>query len=70
MRCLRGRPGWRVYRRLAPAAWAVLKPGGLLAMEIGYGQRDAIAELLNGWCDVNFIDDLQRIPRVAVARKG
>jgi release factor glutamine methyltransferase len=64
-----GVAGLDIYRRLIPEAEAVLKPGGLLAMEIGRGQRDALAAMLAGWDGVRFVDDLQSIPRVAIARK-
>jgi release factor glutamine methyltransferase len=59
-----------VYRRLVPQAWAALRRGGLLAMEIGQGQREAIAELLAGWGEVRFVEDLRGIARVVVARRG
>lgn len=61
--------GLDVYRRLIPQAYAALKPNGVLAVEIGYGQRDAVAELLDDWSERRFITDLQQIPRVALARK-
>ena len=64
-----GADGLDIYRRLIPQAFAMLKPGGLLALEIGYGQRDAVAELLKGWDSVDFVNDLQRIPRVAFGWK-
>lgn len=62
-----GENGLEVYRRLAPAARAALRPGGLLAMEIGFGQRDAISRLLEGWGNVRFIEDYAGIPRVVLA---
>ena len=62
-----GVSGLDVYERLVPEAWRALKPGGLLAMELGYGQRAALAELLRGWESVKFLDDLQGIPRVVLA---
>ncbi len=62
--------GLDIYRRLIPAALEVLIPGGLLALEIGFDQRDAIAALLEGWTGISFHDDLQGIPRVALARKA
>lgn len=65
-----GAEGLDVYRRLIPEAHTALKPGGLLALEIGHGQRDALARLLEGWREVRFVDDLQGIPRVALARKN
>jgi len=64
-----GSDGLEVYRRLIPQAFAALEAGGLLAMEIGYAQRDAIASLLARWTRVAFLDDLQRIPRVVLAAK-
>jgi release factor glutamine methyltransferase len=62
-----GPEGLDVYRRLIPQARAALKPGGWLLLEIGHGQRDALACLLSGWSSVGFIADLQGIPRVACA---
>jgi len=64
-----GASGLDIYRRLIPQALAALKPNGLLALEIGQGQRDAIAELLADWNSLRFVNDLQQIPRVALARK-
>ena len=64
-----GVEGLDIYARLIPDAAPLLKPGGLLAMEIGYGQRDAIAALLASWNEVEFVLDLQGIPRVALARR-
>jgi release factor glutamine methyltransferase len=62
-----GPTGLEVYERLIPQAGAHLKTGGLLALEIGYGQREQIAALLAGWMNVEFVFDLQHIPRVALA---
>jgi|SRR5215469_1434740 len=64
-----GAEGLDVYTRLIPQAQAHLKPNGLLAMEIGQSQHDAIAALLSNWNDVTFLNDLQQIPRVALARR-
>jgi release factor glutamine methyltransferase len=38
-------------------------------MEIGHGQRAALAELLKDWDGVEFVADLQGIPRVAIAQR-
>jgi release factor glutamine methyltransferase len=65
-----GPEGLEVYRRLIPQASEVLEPGGWLLLEIGHGHGDALAQLLAGWDEVSFVADLQRIPRVACARKG
>ena len=62
-----GTDGLDIYRRLIPQAFAMLRPGALLALEIGHGQRGALAELLNDWENVEFLNDLQHIPRVAIA---
>ena len=64
-----GEDGLGVYRRLIPQAEAHLAAGGLLALEIGYGQGEAILRLLEGWEQVALIDDLQGIARVALARR-
>jgi release factor glutamine methyltransferase len=65
-----GPRGLEVYERLIPQAWDVLVPCGWLLLEIGRGQREALAHLLRAWDDVEFVADLQRIPRVAIARRG
>jgi release factor glutamine methyltransferase len=62
-----GPDGLEIYQRLIPQAFRHLKPGGLLALEIGFGQRHAISELLTEWNEVEFLPDLQGIPRVALA---
>jgi release factor glutamine methyltransferase len=66
-----GEDGLAVYRRLIPGAAAHLEPGGHLLLEIGHGQRDAVAGLLraSSFESIRFIDDLQGIPRVTSARK-
>ncbi len=64
-----GIDGLEIYRRLIPVAGQALKPGGLLALEIGYGQREKLERLMTGWREVNFLDDLQGIPRVLLARR-
>jgi release factor glutamine methyltransferase len=66
-----GDDGLAVYRRLIPAAIAVLEPGGFICLEIGFGQSEAVAALLAeaGFDDVAFAPDLQGIARVATARR-
>jgi release factor glutamine methyltransferase len=66
-----GEDGLDIYRRLIPAAHTALVPGGALLLEIGYGQSGAIATLLNqaGFDSIEFIPDLQGIPRVTCARR-
>jgi release factor glutamine methyltransferase len=62
--------GLDVYRRLIPDARAALAAGGFLALEIGYGQDEAVAGLLAeaGFKQIEFTADLQGIPRVASAQ--
>jgi release factor glutamine methyltransferase len=66
-----GEDGLAIYRRLIPAAQEKLTQGGWLAMEIGYGQAEAIARLLAaaGFAQVEFARDLAGIERVATARR-
>jgi release factor glutamine methyltransferase len=66
-----GDDGFDIYRRLIPAAFTVLVPDGFVALEIGYGQSQVIARLLTnaGFNRIEFVPDLQSIPRVAVARR-
>ena len=64
-----GPTGLEIYARLIPQAHTLLKPGGLLALEIGFGQRDALASLLILWHAIEFLPDLQGIPRIALARR-
>jgi release factor glutamine methyltransferase len=66
-----GEDGLAVYRRLIPQAFEHLEPGGHLLIEIGHGQRDAVAGLLrlSSFESIRFINDLQGIPRVTSARR-
>ena len=64
-----GKTGIDIYRRLIPQAHNALKPGGLLALEIGHGQQEALTTLLSGWHNISFINDLQQIPRIALANR-
>ncbi len=62
--------GDQIYRRLFPQALQVLKPGGCVAVEIGYSMRDAVLPLLSSpWTEVKVHPDLRGIPRVVAARK-
>jgi len=64
-----GFDGLDVYRRLIPEAGRVLKPSGVLAMEFGFGQAEALRGLLGGWGDLAVYEDLAGIPRVVVATR-
>ena len=64
-----GPSGTEVIERLIPAAWAKLRPGGWLVMEISGTIVERVRGLTNGWHEVEIIPDLQSIPRVVRARK-
>jgi release factor glutamine methyltransferase len=66
-----GESGLDVIRPLIEQGHAALKPGGWLAMEIGYSMRDMVLDLLTPtmWDDVRVVPDLQGIPRVVVGEK-
>jgi release factor glutamine methyltransferase len=59
-----GQSGTDVYKRLIPEARRVLKPGGLLALELGFGQSEAVSELAADWRNLQLFPDLAGIPRV------
>lgn len=67
-----GTDGLSVYRRLIPAAYAALTAEGYLALEIGFGQSEAVSAFLQsaGFSSIDFTPDLQGIPRVVVARRN
>jgi release factor glutamine methyltransferase len=61
--------GTEVISRLIPQAYAVLKPGGRLIMEISGTIAEETKRLLPDWHDVEFRLDLQSIKRVTIAKK-
>jgi release factor glutamine methyltransferase len=61
--------GLGVIRRLIPVAQRVLRPGGYLIMEIGFGMEHRVFGLLGErWEKLPTRADLQGIPRTIVAR--
>jgi release factor glutamine methyltransferase len=64
-----GPTGLEVIERLIPAARDVLKPGGWLVMEISGTIADGVKLLLESWDCIEIKNDLQGIPRVALAKK-
>jgi release factor glutamine methyltransferase len=63
-----GETGFEIYRRIVEDAPRVLRPGGWLVMELGFGSRYTVAGLLSGWQDLRIEPDLAGIPRVIAAR--
>lgn len=64
-----GDDGLGIYRRLIPEAWRVLEPGGLLALELGFGQADEVAAMAKDWRNIIVTPDLAGIPRVLSCEK-
>jgi len=67
-----GADGLAVLRELVPAALAALRPGGLLALEIGEGQAESVVALLDGagdYEDTTVHRDLAGKKRIVTARK-
>ena len=64
-----GETGFEIYDRIVADAPRVLRPGGWLIMELGFGSRDHVTSLLAGWRDVRITPDLAGIPRVLAARR-
>jgi len=64
-----GHTGVQVIARLIPQAYATLKPGGWLVMEISGTIVEEVKGLLRDWKDLLIRTDLQSIPRVVQARK-
>ena len=67
-----GEDGLELTRRLVRDVPRVLQPGGWLLIEIGYGMRDSVGDLLQGpeWSDPDFLPDLAGIDRVAAVRRS
>jgi release factor glutamine methyltransferase len=68
-----GGDGLSVVRRLVAEAPRLLKPGGHLLVEIGFGQHEQVAALVDPrvWTLLDIRKDLQGIPRtVALELKG
>jgi release factor glutamine methyltransferase len=66
-----GLHGTDVIVPLVEQAHRALKPGGWLALEIGYSMRDEVVNLLSPtmWDNIRIVPDLQGIPRVVAAKK-
>lgn len=64
-----GETGFEIYRRIVADAPRVLRPGGWLVMELGFGSCDTVTEMLRGWQDLRIEPDLAGIPRVIAAQR-
>ena len=66
-----GDNGLDVIRPLIKQAHPALKPGGYVAMEIGFSMRDPVLALFDPavWDEPTVVPDLQGIPRVIITRR-
>jgi release factor glutamine methyltransferase len=66
-----GTDGLTVIERLIGDAPAHLRSGGMLLFEMGFNQSRKVSEMLdeNVWTDIEFLPDLQGIPRILSALK-
>lgn len=67
-----GKDGMRFYRVIVPGAARLLKPGGHLILETGFGVHGPVADLVNSagcFETPDVIDDFNRYPRVVSAKK-
>ncbi len=68
-----GADGLAVYRRLVVQAAAVLRPDGILVMEMGHNSSPTVRSLLEEsekWQDLQITNDLAGIPRVISAKRN
>ena len=67
-----GEDGLEFYRRIIKEAWKYLKKDGMLALEIGYDQREKVIHLLNQenqYTDIYFQKDLSNNDRIIISYK-
>ena len=64
-----GERGFEFYDRIVADAPRVLRPGGWLIMELGFGTHEHVARLVNDWAGGRIEPDLAGIPRVIAARR-
>ena len=66
-----GETGTEMYAPLIAQAGTLLKPGGILVLELGYNSAEHVSRLLNtpAWSEVKLTNDLAGIKRVASARR-
>jgi release factor glutamine methyltransferase len=65
-----GPTGTEIYPRLIEQAGKLLRPGGILVLELGYSSADEVLKMLKAqphWPSVSITNDLAGIPRVLSA---
>jgi len=64
-----GSSGFAIYDRLAVEAPRVLRPGGWLILELGFGSVTHVEGLFRSWESLTIEPDLAGIPRVLAAQR-
>ncbi len=66
-----GADGLDCYRRLTGELGYLVRPGGLVALEVGKGQAGMVGRIIRaaGFTDLAVRDDLAGVPRVVLARR-
>jgi release factor glutamine methyltransferase len=62
-----GETGFELYQRIVADGPRVLRPGGWLVMELGFGSLNHVTGLLEGWSEIRVEPDLAGMPRVIAA---
>src|SRR5579864_2880244 len=68
-----GATGTEIYAPLVSQAAELLRSGGLLALEIGYGALDRVRSLFSdssAWTEIRVANDLASIPRIISAKRA
>lgn len=64
-----GKTGFEFIKKLIRQAPVFLKPRGYLCFEMGYGQKERVLSFFgDSWQDAQCFEDLNGIPRVAIAQ--
>ena len=67
-----GETGTEIYAPLIAQAATLLKPGGILVLELGYNSAQHVSRLLDvpEWASVTIANDLAGVPRIASAQRN
>ena len=62
--------GYEFYRRLGEVARQLVRKGGWVIVEVGYGQAERVTEIFRGaaFGEISVVNDLQEVPRVVLGR--
>ena len=64
--------GLSCLRRIIPSVYRYLKPGGMLALEMGFDQAEAVVEIANRadqYEDLQILKDYSKMDRIAIMRR-